>query len=246
MEADLITNDQKGGDNLLQLERQQDILRLLGAQKSMTVKELSAALYASPATIRRDLAEMERAGLLRRSFGGAVLTESYPDQMPLSVRAADHISEKKRICTKAAQWIQPGETIFIDASSTTYFLIPHLRSIPDLTVITNNPNVNIALAQQNIRSFCTGGEMLNGSVALVGSEAERFVRGVHAHAFFFSARGVCDGVISDSSAAERNVKIAMMEHASRRYFLYDTSKAGQLYPFIIARVDDLDATADEI
>lgn len=230
---------------MLQLERQKDILRLLGVQKSMTVKELSAALYASPATIRRDLAEMERAGLLRRSFGGAVLTESYPDQMPLSVRAADHIAEKKRICAKAAQWIQPGETIFIDASSTTYFLIPHLRSIPDLTVITNNPNVNIALAQQNIRSFCTGGEMLNGSVALVGSEAERFVRGVHAHAFFFSARGVRDGVISDSSAAERHVKIAMMEHASRRYFLCDTSKAGQLYPYIIAHIEDMDATADE-
>ena len=178
---------------MLQLERQQDILRLLNERKSMTVKELCAALYASPATIRRDLADMERMGQLRRSFGGAILTENYPDQMPLAVRACDHIAEKKRICAKAAHWIQPGETIFIDASSTTYFLIPHLREIPELTVITNNPNVNIALAQQNVRSFCTGGEMLNGSVALVGSEAERFVRGIHAHAFFFSARGYCDG-----------------------------------------------------
>lgn len=230
---------------MLQLERQQDILRLLGEQKSMTVKELCAVLFASPATIRRDLAEMERAGLLRRSFGGAILIENYPDQMPLTVRATDHIAEKKKICAKAAQLIGAGETVFLDASSTTYFLIPHLRGIPELTVITNNPNVNIALAQQNIRSFCTGGEMLNGSVALVGSEAERFVRGVHAHAVFFSARGVCDGMISDSSAAERNVKIAMLEHATRRYFLYDTSKCGGLHPYLIARTDDLDAVIDE-
>lgn len=79
---------------MLQLKRQQDILSLLGEHKSMTVKELCAVLYASPATIRRDLAEMERAGLLRRSFGGAVLTESYPDQMPLAVRASDRITEK--------------------------------------------------------------------------------------------------------------------------------------------------------
>ena len=230
---------------MLQLERQQDILRLLSEQKSMTVKELCAALYASPATIRRDLADMERAGQLRRSFGGAVLTENYPDQMPLAVRACDHIAEKKRICAKAVQWIQPGETIFIDASSTTYFLIPHLREIPELTVITNNPNVNIALAQHNVRSFCTGGEMLNGSIALVGSEAERFVRGVHAHAVFFSARGVCDGAISDSSAGERNVKLAMLEHATRNYFLCDTSKYGQIYPYLITKTDEIDMVLDE-
>jgi len=105
--------------------------------------------------------------------------------------------------------------------------------------------VNIALAQYNIRSFCTGGEMLNGSIALVGSEAERFVRGVRAHACFFSARGVCNGVISDSSAGERNVKIAMLEHASRRYFLCDTSKQGGLYPYIITRTDNIDAVISE-
>lgn len=230
---------------MMQLKRQQDILRLLGEKKSMTVKELCAALYASPATIRRDLADMERAGVLRRSFGGAVLTESYPDQMPLFVRASDHIPEKKRICAKAVPLVQPGTTIFIDASTTTYFLIPHLRNVPELTVITNNPNVNIALAEQNIRSFCTGGEMLNGSIALVGSDAERFVRGVHAHAFFFSARGLCDGIISDSSAAERNVKLAMMEHADKRYFLCNTSKIGYQYPYLIARTDDIDAVIDE-
>ena len=230
---------------MLQLERQQDILRLLSAKKSMTVKELCAALFASPATIRRDLAELERAGHLRRSFGGAVLTESYPDQLPLTVRASDQIAEKKRICAKAVHWIRPGDTVFIDASSTTYFLILHLKDIPDLTVITNNPNVNIALAQQNVRSFCTGGEMLNGSVALVGSEAERFVRGVHAHAFFFSARGLCNGKISDSSAAERNVKIAMAEQSSRCYFLCDTSKHGRLFPYLITDTDSVDEVIDE-
>lgn len=230
---------------MLQLERQQDILKLLGERKSMTVKELCAVLYVSPATVRRDLADLERAGLLRRSFGGAVLNESYPDQLPLTVRASDHIAEKKKICAKAALRIQPGETIFIDASSTTYFLIPHLRDIPDLTVITNNPNVNIALAEQNIRSFCTGGEMLNGSVALVGSEAERFVRGVRAHAFFFSARGLCDGAVSDSSVAERNVKIAMMEHATRRYFLCDSSKIGHIFPYLITHTDQIDDMISE-
>ena len=67
---------------MLQLERQQDLMRLLQIHKSMTVKELCDALYASPATVRRDLAALERAGLLQRSFGGAVLCEVFPDQRP--------------------------------------------------------------------------------------------------------------------------------------------------------------------
>jgi len=171
--------------------------------------------------------------LLNTSADGVELDENGK----ISTITAAQISTEKRYRITG--------TIFIDASSTTYFLIPHLRNIPELTVITNNPNVNIALANQNIRSFCTGGEMLNGSVALVGSEAERFVRGIHAHAVFFSARGVCDGAISDSSAGERNVKIAMLEHATRKYFLCDTSKYGQLYPYLITQIDEIDAVLDE-
>ena len=87
--------------------------------------------------------------------------------------------------------------------------------------------------------------MLNGSVALVGSEAERFVRGIHAHAFFFSARGLSDGKISDSSAAERNMKIAMAEQANRLYFLCDASKHGHIFPYLITKLNMVDEMIDE-
>ena len=180
---------------MLQLERRQDILRLLQQRKSMTVKELCDALYASAATIRRDLAALEQAGLLNRSFGGAVLCEVFPDQRPFSVRAGEQTVQKKRIAAKAAPLIRAGETVFLDASTTTHFLVPHLRDIPDLTVITNSPHTCVALAEQGVRSLCTGGELLAGSLALVGSDAERFVREIRAHVCVFSARGLCDGEI---------------------------------------------------
>ena len=77
---------------MLQLKRQEEIMSLLAEQREMTVKELCAALYTSPATIRRDLSELEQRGLLRRSFGGAVLTERYTDQLPLVIRRASHIA----------------------------------------------------------------------------------------------------------------------------------------------------------
>ena len=230
---------------MLQLERQKDLMRLLQAQKSMTVKELCAALFASPATVRRDLCTLERAGLLTRTFGGAVLNEIFPDQQPLAVRAEEHVAEKKRAAAKAAALVRPGETVFLDASSTTYYLVPHLRDIPDLTVITNSPQTCVALAECGVRSLCTGGEMLEGSLVLAGSSAERFVRGIRAHLFLFSARGVADGVISDSSKAERDLKIAMLEQSARSVFVYDTSKVGKSYPYIVTDLSRVHSVSEE-
>lgn len=230
---------------MLQLKRQNDLLELLKEHREMTVKELCAALYASPATVRRDLSELEQRGLLRRSFGGAVLAESFPDQLPLAIRRAEHIAEKKRIAAKAATLVRAGDTVFVDASSTTYFLAEHLADVEDLTVITNSPHLCTVLADSRVRSLCTGGEMLRSSVALVGSEAERFVGGFYADLFFFSARGFAAGEISDSSKAERDIKIAMLARSERSFFLCDRSKEGNRYPFRITDTDSVDGVIDE-
>lgn len=220
-------------------------MELLRVHREMTVKELCAVLYSSPATIRRDLSALERKGVLRRSFGGAVLTEDYTDQLPLLIRRAEHIAEKKRIAAKAASFVKAGDTIFIDASTTTYFLAEHLRGVQELTVITNNPHLAVVFAERGIRCLCTGGEMLGSSIALVGSDAERFVGGFYAGAFFFSARGIADGEISDSSKAERDIKRAMLERSERAYFLCDTSKNGKRYPYRIADIAAVDEKINE-
>ena len=220
-------------------------MRLMKERREMTVKELCAAFYCSPATIRRDLAELEDRGLLRRSFGGAVLNESFFDQQPLSVRGVRNIAEKQRICAKAAGLIHAGETIFLDASSTTYFLAPYLKDIPELTVITSNPHLNIVLSQMKVNNYCTGGKMLTSSVALVGSEAEHFVEGIRADAFFFSARSMDEEFIYDSSKEERDLKITMHKCASRSYFLCDRSKMGEKHPYIITSIDSVDGVISE-
>lgn len=230
---------------MLQLQRQNDIMRLLEKDKELTVKELCGALYCSPATIRRDLAELEKKGLLKRSFGGAVVNEGFSNQLPLAVRGSKHTAAKKKICMRAASFINSGETIFLDASTTVFFLVPYLREISDITVITNNPHLNIALSELGIRNFSTGGEMLTSSIALIGSEAERFVRGIHADAVFFSSRGVYNGSICDSSKGERDMKIAMLESSTRHYFLCDSSKKQQQFPYLITDVSRVDEVIEE-
>ena len=211
----------------------------------MTVKELGARLYCSAATVRRDLAELEAQGLIRRSFGGAVLNESFFDQQPLSIRGVKFVDEKQRIAARAASMLHGGETIFIDASSTSYFLASHLKEIPELTVITNNPHLNILLSQLRVKNYCTGGKMLDSSIALVGSEAERFVSGIRADAFFFSARGFANGVITDSSKEERDIKIAMLVNSARHYFLCDSSKFDSTYPYVVADRSSVDELFSE-
>jgi len=222
---------------MLQLQRHNEIMALLDKHKELTVKELCALLYCSPATVRRDLTEMEKQGLLRRSFGGAVLNDSVFDQQPLSLRGKANVPEKQRLCAKAADMVQAGNTVFIDASSTTYFLAPYLKDIPDLTVITNKPHLNVVLSQMKVNNYCTGGKMLNDSIALVGSEAERFIEGLHADAFFFSARGLSHGLITDSSKEERDIKIAMLAHSDNAYFLCDSQKFDHTYPYVITQQD---------
>lgn len=230
---------------MLQIERQQDILKILGERRSATVKELCNELYASPATIRRDLAALEEAGMLKRSFGGAVLNDIFPDQMPISMRASEHISEKRRIAAKAASLIHPGDTIFIDASTTTFYLAPFLHGIPEITVITNNPTLNLALSEYNIRNFSTGGEMLNSSAALVGTSAEKYINGIRAHSVFFSARGAGGGIATDSSKGERDIKISMIENSKRHYFLCDTSKLDKEFTYVVTSLDKVDIITTE-
>jgi DeoR/GlpR family transcriptional regulator of sugar metabolism len=230
---------------MLQLQRHNEIMRLLSDHKELTVKELCAQLYYSPATIRRDLAELEEKGLLKRSFGGAVLSDNFTDQFPLEIRAAQNLAQKKRICAKAAQLVESGDTIFIAGSTTTFFLAEYLRQIPNITVITNSPHMNIRLSEAHVKNLCAGGEMLPNSTVLVGSETERFIRGIRAAKFFFSARGYANGVISDSSKSERDIKITMLEQSQKSYFLYDRSKLDQVYPFCIAKDTDVTELIDE-
>ena len=230
---------------MIQLQRHNQIMMLIRDKKEISVKELCALLYLSPATVRRDLSALEKQGLIKRSYGGAVLTEIFSDQLPLAVRSAKNISAKKKICAKAARFIENGDTIFIDASSTAYFLAPYLKGFSDLTVITNNPHLCIALSELKIRNHCTGGEMLDDSLALVGRDAERMVGGILANKCFFSARGYNEGFISDTSRSERDVKIAMIEHSEKCYFLCDTTKQGTKYPYVIAKTNSVDAIIDE-
>ncbi len=221
-------------------ERYDEIIDILRKNGTVSVAELARRLYASEATIRRDLNELETQGFLKRVHGGAVANAA-EGEIPLFLREHERHAEKSQIAGEAVRYITNGATVILDASSTVYHLIPLLTAFENLTVITNGPKTSLALAERHIKSYCTGGFMLSNSLAYTGSSAERMIRGIHADLLFFSCRGLeLNGRISDTSPDETAIRQVMLEHATKRICLCDSSKIGKSFLHTVCYVSDID------
>ena len=120
-------------------EREKEILKLLLANKKVTVSELSEKLYTSASSVRRDLARLEKQGLLKRIHGGAEILEDSLSSLkiPFAMRELEQSDAKILIAKKAIGLVSDYDVIFMDSSSSAYTLIPYLASKNHLTVITN-------------------------------------------------------------------------------------------------------------
>jgi DeoR/GlpR family transcriptional regulator of sugar metabolism len=228
------------------LERQEQIIKILEERKSISVQQLSALLYVSQPTVRRDLDILSRQGKVQRTHGGVVLRKASDAEIPLMFREDQNNAAKKAIAEKAALLIHDGDVIFLDASSTVSYLVPHLKKFRDLLVITNSPKTSMRLGEQNIKNYCTGGLLLAHSIAYVGSETEKFISGINADVFFFSSRGYTeDGYITDSSEREVAAKKAMLQNAKKSYYLCDSSKRNKKFTFNVCTIKSIAGIIDE-
>ena len=219
----------------------------LTANGAVSVHKLASVVHASEATIRRDLAALEKMGCLWRTFGGAVLTEMSKREIPYILREHEHIREKDAAAQRAAGFVSDGDTIFMDASSTVYRLIPYLAKRHGITVITNGPKTSLTLGAQGIENFCTGGKLLSDSVSYVGKSACDFINRFNADVMFFSSRGIsADGQICDSSVEESHIREAMLRHAKKKIYLFDSSKLGISYRYNICYMRDIDEAICEL
>lgn len=227
-------------------ERHNKILDILQKRNSASVHFLAQALYVSEPTIRRDLAVLQEQGKIRRTFGGAVLSDMINKEVPFVLREHENRRAKDAIARMAAKHIRDGQIIFLDASSTASYLTPYLASFSDLTVITNSPKTSLKLAELKIRSLSTGGLLLENSISFVGAHAENFVRNFNADIFFFSCRGITeDGQLTDSSMEESQLRRIMMEHSKKKIFLCTSNKIGRKYMYNLCDVSAVDGVICE-
>lgn len=228
------------------LERRKEILKYLKNNGTASVHRLSKELYASEATIRRDLSKLEEEGKIKRTFGGAVLVNLLNKEIPLSLREHEHPEEKKIIASKAIHYIHDGYTIFLDASSTCYYLAEQLTNYSDLTVVTNSPKTSLALGVKNISCYCSGGLQLPNSIAYIGIKTCEYFKRFNPDVVFISCRGLSpDGYLCDSSIEEAEVKEALLCNSGKKVFLCDSSKFGQTYRYNIAHISEMDIIITE-
>jgi DeoR family fructose operon transcriptional repressor len=222
--------------SVLAEERRFRITEFLSRQRSVGASELTALLGVTAATIRRDLAELERKGMLVRSHGGAVSTSSTTSFQPSYAQQGKlNPEEKKKIAAAAARLVVDGETVFLEGSTTVAEMVPHLHSYSRLTVVTNSPLILFQLQRYPaINVIATGGELRHDIFYLSGVWTQRALAEIRVDKAFMgvSALDASYG-ISTASQAEASIKQAIVRAAKVRVGLADHSKFGkQSFAFV--------------
>lgn len=226
---------------MIQYDRQQKVLQFLKEHRSASVKELAAYVYASEASVRRDVEALEKEGFVRRVYGGVVLSEYKNSEVPISLRDAEHHDVKEKIARRAAAMIPDGSTVLLDSSSTTRRIVKYIGHCRDLRIITSNLAIFSALGDLDVEAYCTGGTFRKKGHDFVGAAAEAYVRSISADIVFFSSQGISEtGEITDVSEERVALRRAMMERAKRKVFLCDSSKIGVRRVFTLCTKDDVD------
>lgn len=226
---------------MLKEERYERILELLEGNQYLSAQQLSRQLFVSLPTIRRDLAELQQRKQVVRSHGGAKKVHSEHIVAPLDFRKTVNATEKRALCRKAAELVQDNQILFIDASTTTLQMAQFLEEKKNITVITNGIALATLLAKKGIRTYCTGGEIFENSMAHFGSFAEDFIRRFNIDLLFFSCHGVNEaGMLTDPSLPETQIRRVAIGQAKKTVFLCDKTKINLSTPYNLVPIQSLD------
>ncbi len=211
---------------LLAEPRRRKILEWLQEEGSARVRDLSAAFEVSEATIRQDLERLEADGYISREHGGAFL-KTLPRQVEtLSLQHLENMDKKRKIGVRAASLVGDGETIILDAGSTTTEVAHGLLQRRELTVITNA--LNIALILGAVPGFAVhmpGGQFKAPTLSLSGDKSVEYFRDILAGKLFLATAGVSlEAGLTYPSFADLQLKQAMIKAAQHVYLVADSTK----------------------
>lgn len=221
-------------------ERNEQIVQILRDGRMVSVGDIARSLFVSEATVRRDLNALEKDGVVRRVYGGAVLVGTNRD-VPLQMRETEQAEAKRKIGRVAASLVHENDVLLMDASSTVYSMIPYLKDFQNLVVITSGIKTALALGERHFKVFLTGGAMIDNSFSLIGSHAQDLIKSMNADLMFFSCRGLsADGRMTDSSVEEAQLRQLMFRHAKRRVLMAANNKIGRDYFYVLGDARDMD------
>jgi DeoR/GlpR family transcriptional regulator of sugar metabolism len=222
-------------------ERQQKLVKLLERRRRLSNGQLGRALGVSPATLRRDLAELEDARLLVRFHGGAAHPAYLRGEPSFDEKARTFTAEKRAIGERAVAFAPPGATVFLDAGTTCLEVGRALLPRRDLTLVANSIAFAQIAREAAARVICLGGEVRGVSGALVGSLALSWLSHLRADVAFIGASGIDAEGASTTELSEAEVKQGLLARARRGVLCADASKWSAPSTVRFAAWSDLDA-----
>jgi DeoR/GlpR family transcriptional regulator of sugar metabolism len=219
---------------MLTTERRAVILGQLQSEGRVLAADLSAELGVSPDTVRRDLRELDAAGLLRRVHGGALPRHGIAQSFAEGTRRAP--AAKASIARRAAACARDGQVIVIDGGTTTLELARALSDDLRATVVTTSPPIAMALAEHpGLEVTVVGGTLRLRGLVTVGADTVQSIRAIRADVVFLGVCGLHPEIgVTVPDIEERHVKAAMIEGAAEVVALADADKLGTMMPFVVA------------
>lgn len=231
---------------MLHKERESLILEYLSEKGEAKLDELCRAMFVSDATMRRDLAELNAAGKIIRTHGGAIYKNKLGENIPLSFREREHSEAKLIIGRKCLELIHDGDTVMVDGSSTAQTLLSLVGMKKSIVVVTNSAKAAMTLNNTSIRLFVTGGEIAENTYSFVGNYAEDFLRQFNADVCFFSVRTLTgDGLLTDNAIAENSVRRVMLSRSRKSVLMLDSKKLGAPCLNTLCTLDDVSYVVSE-
>lgn len=224
---------------MIQEDRLTKILELIEARQTISVNEIKDTLYVSAATVRRDLAELARRGLIVRSFGGAVALTGAGRSIPKqSGGITAHISP---IGAAAAELVSDRDTIFLGGSPATRSMLPALAGKSSVSVVTDSLSIAEALCGSAEHISCTGGAYNSSLDIFTGKQAAEMVSRFRFDYAFLTFDAISeDGMILDYCIEKLPVLTALMKNAKHKVLLAPKAVVGKDASNILTRLDMMD------
>ncbi len=227
---------------MLAIERRNEILLKLQEERKVVVSDLSQQYNVTEETIRRDLEKLENEGLAKKTYGGAVLNDSFNTDLPYTVRKKANVESKQRIAEVIAAMIEDGDHLILDASSTALFIAKRMKDKKNITVITNSVEILLELSDRNgWKILSTGGRLKEGGLALVGYQAERMVSTFHVDYAIFSCKGMDqERGLTDANESDAQIKKMIVKAAKKSILAVDHSKFDKISFTQVCELSEID------
>lgn len=211
---------------MLNEERKRKILELTNLKGSISINDLMKELEASESTVRRDLIDMDKEGLIKKVHGGAVALKDQIMTRDIMVaeRQDENKSEKEMIARYGAELIKDDDVVYLDAGTTTYMMIPYLKDTKAI-FITNGVSHALGLSLQGHQVYVPGGILKKETEAIIGQKTAEFISEMNFTLGFFGTNGITfDEGFTTPDIEEGMIKKKAFEHSRERYILSDSSK----------------------